>query len=450
MKKSLSLKESILVGSMLFGMFFGAGNLIFPVHMGQLAGTNVWPAIFGFVLTGVGIPLLGVACLGASKKDSLFDLAGLVGDKYKYFLTTILYLTSGPFFAIPRCASTSFTIGLKPLVSDNNIIIAQLIFTLIFFAIVLFFSLRPSGIMTWVGQYINPIFLIFLAILIIVSFINPLGKITAVTPDEAYISNPFFKGFIEGYGTMDAIAALAFGITVIRVVRDLGIKDETYVAVNTVKAGAIGCVLMAIIYVLTTLMGTMSRGVYETTSNGGEALAQIANHYFGRFGIYFLLAIVTLACIKTAISLVISCSEMFHKMFPSFLSEKTWAIIFTVFSFIVSNFGLTAIITYAVPVLMFLYPLTISIILLSLFGRFFNYDKRVFIISTVFNIVAAILDFIVAFPSSLIMPKSLIENARFIGTRFLPFFSIGLGWLVPTLIGLIIGLIWRQLTKNKS
>lgn len=448
MKKSLSFRESILVGSMLFGMFFGAGNLIFPVHMGQLAGTNVGPAIIGFVLTGVGIPLLGVACLGASKKDSLFDLAGLVGDKYKYFLTTILYLTIGPFFAIPRCASTSFTIGLSPLVGDDKIRIAQLIFTLIFFAIVLFFSLRPNGIMTWVGQFINPIFLIFLAILIIVSFVNPLGSIMNVTPDEAYKAAPLFKGFIEGYGTMDAIAALAFGITVIRVVRNLGIKNESDVAVNTVKAGAIGCGLMAIIYVLTTLMGTMSRGVYETTENGGVALSQISHHYFGRFGIYFLLATVTLACIKTAISLVISCSEMFSKMFPNFLNEKTWAIVFTVFSFVVSNFGLTAIITYAVPVLMFLYPLTISLILLSLFGRFFDFDKKVFISATIFNILAAIIDFIVAFPS-MIIPQVLTENAKLVGTKFLPFFNIGLGWLIPTIIGLIIGLIWRQFSKSK-
>lgn len=448
MKKSLSFKESILVGSMLFGMFFGAGNLIFPVHMGQLAGTNVWPAIFGFILTGVGIPLLGVACLGASKKESLFDLASLVGDKYKYFLTTVLYLTIGPFFAIPRCASTSFTIGLKPLVGDDKIIIAQLIFTFIFFAIVLFFSLRPNGIMTWVGQYINPVFLVFLIMLIIISFTNPLGNITSITPDEAYSSTPFFKGFLEGYGTMDAIAALAFGITVIRVVRDLGIKNETSIAFNTVKAGAIGCALMAIIYVLTTLIGTMSRGIYETTSNGGEALAQIANHYFGRFGIYFLLATVTLACIKTAISLVVSCSEMFHKMFPKLMSEKAWAIVFTLFSFAVSNFGLSAIITYAIPVLMFLYPLTISLILLALFGKFFNYDKKVFAIATAFNMLAAILDFIVAFPSD-VMPQFLIDNTKILGARFFPFFGIGLGWLIPTIIGIIIGLIWRQISKIK-
>lgn len=447
MKKSLTFKESILVGSMLFGMFFGAGNLIFPVHMGQLAGSNVWPAIMGFVLTGVGIPLLGVACLGISQKDSLFDLASLVGEKYKYFLTIALYLTIGPFFAIPRCASTSFTIGMLPLI-DGSEIVPRLIFTFIFFAIVLFFALRPSGIMKWVGQYINPVFLIFLAILIVVSFINPLGTIDSVTPDAAYTSNSFFKGFLEGYGTMDAIASLAFGITVIRVVRDLGIKNETDVAINTIKAGIIGCVLMALIYVLTTLMGTMSMGKFEISSNGGIALSEITRYYFGRFGIYFLLATVTLACLKTALSLVISCSEMFYKMFPNFISEKTWAIIFTAFSFVVSNFGLDAIITYAVPVLMFLYPLTISIILLTLFGKFFGYDKRVYVMATIFNMVAAVFDFIGAFPVGLIS-ENFISTAQMFGNRFFPFYSLGLGWVVPTIIGVIIGLIWKGTAKTK-
>lgn len=447
MKRSLSIKESIIVGSMLFGMFFGAGNLIFPVHMGQLAGTNVWPAIIGFVLTGVGIPLLGVASLGASKKDSLFDLASLVGDKYKYFLTIVLYLTIGPFFAIPRCASTSFTIGMLPLISGSEIL-PRFIFTFIFFTIVLLVSLKPSGIMKWVGQYINPTFLAFLIILIIVAFINPLGDLKSFAPDTSYASAPFFKGFLEGYGTMDAIAALAFGITVIRVVRSLGISDDTCVAMNTIKAGAIGCALMALIYVFTTLMGTMSLGKFEISSNGGIALSQIASNYFGKFGIYFLLATVTLACIKTAISLVISCSEMFHSMFPDFISEKLWAIIFTVFSFVVSNFGLDAIITYAVPVLMFLYPLTISIIILALFGRFYNFDRRVFQMATNFTIVAAIFDFIGSFPAGLI-PESFINSTKAFAGSFLPFYSIGLGWLVPAIIGFIIGLIWSKTAKNK-
>ena len=450
MKKSLSLKESIIVGSMLFGMFFGAGNLIFPVHMGQLAGTNTLPAAIGFIVTGVGLPLLGVACLGASKKDSLFDVSSLVGDRFKYFFTVLLYLTIGPFFAIPRCATTSFTVGIVPLLNDGSEILPRLIFTLIFFALALFFALRPNGIMDYIGKFINPIFLVFLFILIIVSFLNPMLKVNNITPEGDYATKAFFKGFLEGYNTMDAIASLAFGITVITVIRQLGITDSADVAKNTLKAGIIGCSLMAIIYLLTTFMGTMSRGVYETSSNGATALSQISNHYFGRTGIYLLLIIVTLACFKTSLALIVSCSEMFNKMFPKFLTVKQWTLVFTIFSFVVSNFGLDAIITYAVPVLMFLYPMTISIIFLALFGKAFNFDKRVFSTTMFFAFLAAIIDFIVAFPKGSVIPDSFIESVNITATKFLPLFNLGLGWLIPTIIGLIIGLIRINNSKQKS
>ena len=446
MKKSLSFKESIAVGSMLFGMFFGAGNLIFPVHMGQLAGTNFIPSAIGFIVTGVGLPLLGVACLGISKKDSLFDLSSLVGDKYKYFFTILLYLTIGPFFAIPRCATTSFSTGITPLLNGANEFMPRLIFTFIFFALALIFSLKPNKILKYIGQFINPIFLLFLFILIIISFINPMLTQNNIIPADSYKTNPFFTGFLEGYNTMDAIAGLAFGITVITVIRELGINDETDVALNTIKAGTFGCILMGIIYFLTTYMGTMSRGIYETSENGAIALSQISNHYFGNLGIYFLLIVVTLACFKTSIALIVSCSEIFHKMFPNILSEKKWTIIFTVFSFIVSNFGLNAIITYAIPFLMFIYPLAISLILLSLFGKLFNYNKNVFVFTTIFTFIASILEFIVAFPKNNIIPTSFIDKVASIQS-YLPFADIGLSWVIPAVIGLIIGLIVAKVKK---
>ena len=449
MKKSLTLKESIVVGSMLFGMFFGAGNLIFPVHMGQLAGTNFLPAAIGFIVTGVGLPLLGVACLGISKKESLFDLTSLVGDKYKYFFTMLLYLTIGPFFAIPRCATTSFSTGIVPLLNGGNEIIPRLIFTFIFFALALFFALKPNNILKYIGQFINPIFLVFLFALIIISFINPMLTTNNITPDTAYATTPFFTGFLEGYNTMDAIASLAFGITVITVIKDLGVKNETDIALNTLKAGIVGCALMGIIYFLTTYMGTMSRGVFETSENGAIALSEISNYYFGHFGIYFLLIVVTLACFKTSIALIVSCSEMFHKMFPSFISERMWAIVFTVFSFIVSNFGLNAIITYAIPFLMFIYPLAISLILLALFGNFFNYDKRVFASTTIFTFLVALLDFIVSFPKDSFIPVSFIEAVG--GLRsMLPLADIGLAWVVPAIVGLIIGIIVTNVKPQSS
>ena len=446
MKKSLNFKESIVIGSMLFGMFFGAGNLIFPVHMGQLAGSSSLPAAIGFIITGVGLPLLGVACLATSKKDSLFDLASLVGDKYKYVFTILLYLTIGPFFAIPRCATTSFGI-MTSLIGERSVVGPRLIFTLIFFALALVLALRPSGIMNYIGKVINPLFLVFLFLLIIVSFAKPMLSVNNIVPEEAYATQPFFRGFIEGYNTMDAIASLAFGITVITVIRNLGVKNESDVAISTIKAGAIGCGFMAIIYLLTTFMGTMSRGVYETSANGTVALSQISSHYFGNLGVYILLITVTLACFKTSVALIVSCSEMFNKMFPK-VTVVAWTLIFTIFSFVVSNFGLDAIITYAIPVLMFLYPLTITIILLALFGKAFNFDKKVFATTSAFALIAAVFDFIVSFPKNSFIPTIFIENVSALANKVLPFYGLGLGWVVPAIIGLVIGLIWSATSKK--
>ena len=447
MKKFLSLKESILIGSMLFGMFFGAGNLIFPIHLGQLSGSNILPASIGFILTAAGLPLLGVASIGISKKNDLLELSSLVGEKYKYFFTIALYLTIGPFFAIPRCATTSFTIGIQPMIESNNIFLSQLIFTFIFFAIVLLFSLKPNKIMDWIGKYINPAFLFFLLFLIIRFLISPMGNFKSINPEASFQTAPFFKGFLEGYNTMDAIASLAFGITVIEVIRSLKITDTKYIALNTILSGVISCVFMGLIYTATIIIGASSRNVFSITENGGIALSQISNFYFSNTGRLFLFFIVTLACLKTSIGLVVSCSEMFYKLFPKFISIKKWVWIFTLFSFFISNFGLTSIIQYSIPVLMFLYPLTISLILLALFGKFFNYEKPVFVFVTILNLLAAFLDFLVALPGNLVSPI-FISNLKTFLNQHLLFFDIGLGWVCPSLIGLVIGLIFIRIKKH--
>ena len=165
--KKLTLRQKILVAGTLFGMFFGAGNLIFPVHLGQMAGSNVLPAIIGFVITAVGIPILGVAAIGVTHSDGLQSLSGKVGRGYGVFFTCLLYLTIGPLFAIPRCATVSFTTGVAPMLGEGSEEwLALLVFSAVFFALVLFFSLRPGKITLWIGKIINPVFLVFLAIVI--------------------------------------------------------------------------------------------------------------------------------------------------------------------------------------------------------------------------------------------------------------------------------------------
>ena len=449
MKRHLSLKETILVASTLFGMFFGAGNLIFPVHMGQLAGSNAIPATIGFIITAVGIPILGVAAIGNTHSDDLLQLSSRVSGWYGYAFTTLLYLTIGPFFAIPRCATTSFTTGVAPITGDVSPRLAQLIFTLVFFGIVLFFSLRPSGITTWIGRIINPVFLVFLMILILVALAHPGAHIGDITPDEAYQSGAVFNGFIDGYNTMDAIAGLAFGIVIINVIRDMGLENDDDVARATIRSGSFTAALMGLIYVLTVIMGAQSRGLLETSDNGAVALAQISDHYLGRAGSLVLALTITFACLKTALGLVISCSEMFVKMYPARMSYRGWAVSFTVFSFAVSNVGLTAIINYAVPVLMLLYPLAIVLIVLALTERLYGGSRYVYAWVTAGAGIAAVFDCAKTLPEG-IQSALHIPAATALAGNVLPMFDIGLGWVVPALAGLAVGLAITRIHSSQD
>ena len=448
MEKQLSKKQRILVAGTLFGMFFGAGNLIFPVHLGQLAGRNVLPAMIGFIITAVGIPILGVAAIGNTHSDGLQSLANKVGKGYSYFFTCLLYLTIGPFFAIPRCATTSFTTGIAPMLGENvSESTVLLIFSLIFFALVLFFSLRPAKITVWIGKIINPLFLIFLAVLVIAALLNPSTAVSAVSPDAAYESGAFFKSIIDGYGTMDAIAGLAFGIVVIDIIRSMGVNEDSAIAKDVLLSGVLTGVLMAIIYIATILIGAQSRGLFEVSENGGIALAQISAHYLGMAGTMILALTITFACLKTSIGLVTSCSDTFARMFPKALPYKAWACIFTVFSFVISNVGLSKIIEYSLPVLMFLYPLAITLILLALFGGMFDHDRVVYVSVTAFTCVAAVFDFMKTLPAGL--QESLhLEPMIGFARNLLPWFDLNLGWVALAVVGLIVGLIIRAVRKK--
>ena len=440
--KKLTMRQKILVAGTLFGMFFGAGNLIFPVHLGQLAGRNVIPAIIGFIVTAVGIPIFGVAAIGITHSDGLQTLSSKVGKGYGIFFTCLLYLTIGPLFAIPRCATVSFTTGVAPMLLDpSKEWLALLIFSAIFFAFVLFFSLRPGKITVWIGKIINPIFLLFLAVLVIAALTNPGASIAAVEPVEAYATgtSSFFSSFIEGYGTMDAIAGLAFGIVVVDVIRRMGVDNDDAVAVDVLGSGALTGILMAVIYIVTILMGTQSRGLFEISDNGGIALTQIAGHYFGGVGQIILAVTITFACLKTSIGLVTSCSETFVKMTHGKISYKAWAILFTLFSFAVSNVGLSAIIEYSIPVLMLIYPPATALIILAFAGKLFRHDRAVYLSTMIFTWAAAIFDFFKTLPAGVRTALRLdapVELAK----RYLPLFDLNLGWLLPAVAGFVIGM----------
>ena len=441
--KKLTLRQKILVAGTLFGMFFGAGNLIFPVHLGQMAGQNTLPAIIGFIITAVGIPILGVAAIGVTHSDGLQTLSGKVGKGYGIFFTCLLYLTIGPLFAIPRCATVSFTTGITPLLgADSPERLYLLLFSAVFFAFVLFFSLRPGKITVWIGKIINPLFLFFFAVLMLAALLAPGAAVSAVEPVEAYRSDAFFPALIEGYGTMDAIAGLAFGIVVIDVIRRMGVDNDDAIAEDVLSSGLLTGALMALIYVVSIVVGAQSRGLFELSENGGIALTQIAGHYLGGVGLFILAFTITFACLKTSIGLVTACAETFSKMTNGKISYRSWAILFTVFSFAVSNIGLSAIIEYSIPMLMLIYPPAIALILLAFLGKFFAHDRTVYIATMIGTWAAAIFDCMKTLPAPVQAALHLDAPIAFAAAH-LPLFDKNLGWLLPAVIGFAAGMAIR-------
>ena len=441
--KKLTLRQKILVAGTLFGMFFGAGNLIFPVHLGQMAGQNTLPAIIGFIITAVGIPILGVAAIGVTHSDGLQTLSGKVGKGYGIFFTCLLYLTIGPLFAIPRCATVSFTTGITPLLgADSPERLYLLLFSAVFFAFVLFFSLRPGKITVWIGKIINPLFLFFFTVLMLAALLAPGAAVSAVEPVDAYRSDAFFPALIEGYGTMDAIAGLAFGIVVIDVIRRMGVDNDDAIAEDVLSSGLLTGALMALIYVVSIVVGAQSRGLFELSENGGIALTQIAGHYLGGVGLFILAFTITFACLKTSIGLVTACAETFSKMTNGKISYRSWAILFTVFSFAVSNIGLSAIIEYSIPMLMLIYPPAIALILLAFLGKFFAHDRTVYIATMIGTWAAAIFDCMKTLPAPVQAALHLDAPIAFAAAH-LPLFDKNLGWLLPAVIGFAAGMAIR-------
>lgn len=445
MTKKLTFKENIFIGSMLFGLFFGAGNLIFPVHMGQEAGSAVFWANLGFLATGIGLPFLGVIAIGVSKTAGVYELTQRINKKYAFVFTVLLYLVIGPFFALPRLATTSFEIGLAPFIDAKNQTLFLAIFSILFFFTTWWLSRRPTKILDYVGKFLNPVFLVLLGILLLLAFIHPLGTVEqSIQPN--YQENPFFTGFTQGYNTLDALAALAFGIIIVTTIRNMGVTKPADIAKGTIKSGAISIILMGVIYTMLAYVGTMSLGGFVLSSNGGVALAQIADHYLGTYGSILLALIVILACLKTGIGLITSFAETFTELFPK-RSYLFFVSLASLLACLVANVGLTNIIQISLPVLMFIYPLAMTLILLVLIGPLFKQKPSVYRMTTYFTLIASILDGLNACPDS-IKQTNFIRHLLDFANAYLPFFKLGMGWIVPAIIGFVIGLLWNK-TKQE-
>ncbi|WP_144510699.1 branched-chain amino acid transport system II carrier protein [Bacillus sp. FJAT-22090] len=444
MNTKLSFSNHLVIGVMLFALFFGAGNLIFPASLGQNAGTNVWPAVFGFLATGIGLPFLGTLAMGFSGSKNLQELSSRVHPLFAVIFTSLLYLTIGPFFALPRTGAVSYEVGVLPFINPDYAQIGLLIFTILFFGITLLFSLNPSKIVDNVGKYLSPGIIIGLFILLFFVVIKPMGGFEA--PQGSYIDKAFMTGFTEGYNTMDALASLVFGIIVITAIRQMGVTSTKGIIAATAKSGGIAIFFLGVIYTGIAYLGATSTGLFGLFENGGPVLSSASEHYFGSFGAVLLSIVIFLACLTTSIGLTTACGEYFHTLMPK-ISYKAFVIFFSVFTCIIANFGLSNIITYSIPVLMLLYPLSIVLILLTFLSPLFNHARIVYASVIFVTFLISVVDGLKALCSSLEIEYygwlkpivSLYENS-------LPFYDVGLGWIVPFVI---VTLITSVISKLK-
>lgn len=432
--KSNRFTHRILLGSVLFGLFFGAGNLIFPVNVGQLAGNNMNIATLGFSITAVLLPVLGVIFCATSESETLESLLVGFGKKYARFFNTVLLLTIGPFFALPRTATVPYEVGVSHLFPNINQKLGLFIYTLIFFAIALNMALRPGKVKEIIGKFINPLFLTCLFLFFVLFFVKTMGPIDPIVPDPAYGERAFITSFVYGYQTMDLLAALVFTYVVISVNDFSSDGNKRSAVLDLVYAGIFaGIMLMAIYYVL-TVIAVSSRNIFDTAANGGIALGQIFNHYLGKLGTAFFVITITLACIKTATGLTIACANYFHSLFPK-INYRQFVFIFITAGVFVANIGLTAIIYFAVPVLNFIYPLAIMHVIYGLIFKHENIVRNKYVLY--FTMIGAILELIASFPN-LIASSNLLTNTLALYHN-LPLARFGIEWVNFTIIGLIIG-----------
>ncbi|WP_172371018.1 branched-chain amino acid transport system II carrier protein [Sporosarcina jiandibaonis] len=448
MQTKLKFSSYLLIGVMLFALFFGAGNLIFPAELGQYAGENLWPAIIGFLITGVGLPFLGILAMGFSGSRNLQDLASRVHPLYAVIFTSLLYLTIGPFFAAPRTGAVAFDIAIAPFISEGNLKFALFIFTLLFFGITLWLSLNPAKIVDRIGKYLSPGIIILLLVMLVMVIVKPMGAIGS--PQDAYVSGPFMKGFTEGYNTMDALASLVFGIIVINAIRAMGVTNKREILMATAKSGAVATAFLAILYVGIAYLGATSTQVLGLMENGGPVLSGASTHYMGTFGSVMLGVIILLACLTTSIGLITACGEYFHMLIPK-ISYKVFVSFFTTFCLVVANFGLTNIITYSIPVLMFLYPLAVVLMLLTFTSSLFNHSRVVYIAATAVAFMISVIDGLKTLCALLE-----IENFGWMNPiikfykEVLPLYDEGLGWLLPVLAIMIVTGVLVRLVRTST
>ena len=433
----LGKKDLSVVSVMLFALFFGAGNLIFPPFLGQNAGDQTLPAMLGFLATAVILPVLGVVVV--ARFDGLEKLGQQVGRRFALVFTVLIYLSIGPGLGIPRAASVPFEMAVAPyLPAGASTGLWMAVYSLLFFLVALWLCLNPGKLVDRIGRILTPTLLTLLTLLFVCFLFR--GQVQVAPAQESYGSAPLLKGFSEGYNTMDTIAALNFGLVISTTLGTFGLTEKKDAMRYTVLAGVLAGSILALVYAMLSYMGMCSSGVYDIQENGAWTLRCIVYQVFGAPGAVLLAAIFTLACLTTCVGLINSISQYFSTLFRQ-VSYKKWVYLITFFSFLVCNLGLSMILSISIPVLNAVYPVAFVLILLGLSHGLWKVNPYVYPMTVSGTGVLSVLYALDEAGLSLGALDGLLSH--------LPLYSLGFGWVWTAAGMLVLALLAGVLSKEK-
>ncbi|MGG5460752.1 branched-chain amino acid transport system II carrier protein [Clostridium sp. B9] len=406
--------DFLVIGFALFSMFLGAGNLIFPPFLGRNLGPDYYLGIIGFIVTGVGVPLLGI--LSSIRVNGQFELFGdKVGKKFSLIYSVALFILIGPLLAIPRTAATTYELAFAPNFPNVNYFAV----IVVYFLVNLIFVLKPSKVIDVLGKFLTPILIAILFFLIAKGIMNPIDSLTnSYTPDALSVS------LLEGYQTMDAIAAIIFSSIILGSIKSKGYKGKASIKL-LVKAAVIAIGGLAIIYGGLIFLGAHT-GNQALDLNNSQLLLFVAENILGHAGAILIGVSMALACLTTSIGLLSAGGSFFERVSNGKLKYQFNILVMTVTSILVASMGLDKIISLSATLLGVIYPVTIVLILLNLFHKKITNPmthKVTVYVTLVFSVLITLANYIPGL-------ESLVS--------LLPLYAKGFGWLLPAFLGFLV------------
>lgn len=424
-------KDTLTIGFALFAMFFGAGNLLLPPFIGLEIGSHIFITIIAFALTGVILPFLGILSVVQSG-DSIYDLGKRIHPLLAPVLGTIIMLCIGPLIAIPRTGATTFEVGILPSFPNFSPIASSVIY----FGITWALSISPSKVVDIIGNFLTPVLLILLFVLILIGILNPTA---AVNSTSLSTLESFNLGFTEGYQTVDMLASLVFAGIIISAAQTKGYTKITDKNSVVISSGMISSGCLIFIYGGLIYLGSTS-GITDTGISRSTLLIHIAQSILGDYGMIAIGICIALACLTTSIALTSAVGSFFSELTSGKLSYKLLVTICSISSGILAILGVDKIIEFAYPPLAFVYPIAITLVLyILIFGQWIKH-KTPYLGALIATTLISILNISASYD---LLAESLIDLLH-----KLPLYHMDLDWVVPSVIGFLIGLLFDS-SKRK-